>query len=49
VAHCLKILKEEIEVSMALCGCVNIQDITPDILVNPPALTNSHVRHLGDV
>jgi 4-hydroxymandelate oxidase len=49
VAHCLKILQEEIEVTMALCGCVNIQGITPDILVNPPASTNLHTRHLGDV
>lgn len=49
VAHCLKILKEEIEVSMALCGCANIKNITPDILVNPPASIHSRARHLGDM
>ncbi|WP_083771963.1 alpha-hydroxy-acid oxidizing protein [Arcobacter nitrofigilis] len=32
VAHILKILKDELEVSMALTGCKTLKDITKEIL-----------------
>ena len=33
VAHLLKLLREELEVGMALCGCRELADITPELLV----------------
>lgn len=33
VAHLLQLLREELEVSMALCGCRELADITPELLV----------------
>jgi 4-hydroxymandelate oxidase len=33
VAHLLKLLREELEVAMALCGCRTLTDITPDLLL----------------
>jgi 4-hydroxymandelate oxidase len=33
VAHVLQLLRDEIDVSMALCGCRGIQDIEPSLLV----------------
>ncbi len=32
VAHCLKLLREELEVTMALCGCRDLASINPDLL-----------------
>lgn len=32
VAHLLKLLREELEVTMALCACANLAEITPDRL-----------------
>lgn len=37
VAHCLKLLREELEVVMALNGCATLADITPDSLFPDPA------------
>ncbi len=31
-AHVVKLLREELEVTMALCGCATLADITPDVL-----------------
>ena len=52
VAHCLKILQEEIEVSMALCGCPTIADISADVLFTPNTQFKSHAHQpnvSGDV
>jgi hypothetical protein len=35
VAHVLQLLRDEIDISMALCGCRGIQDIEPSLLVQP--------------
>jgi 4-hydroxymandelate oxidase len=35
VSHVLQLLRDEIDVSMALCGCRRIQDIEPSLLVQP--------------
>lgn len=32
VAHCLRILRDELEATMALCGCATIEDIQQDCL-----------------
>ena len=32
VAHMLKMLRDELEITMALCGCSTLADITPDCL-----------------
>ncbi|MDF1763210.1 MAG: alpha-hydroxy acid oxidase [Oleibacter sp.] len=31
VAHCIKILQQEIEITMALCGCPTLDDISEDV------------------
>lgn len=31
-AHAIKLLRDELEITMALCGCKTVKDITPDIL-----------------
>jgi 4-hydroxymandelate oxidase len=36
VAEVLKILNEEFDIAMALCGCASIADITADLLQPPP-------------
>lgn len=36
VAHLLRTLREELEITMALMGCATLADITPDHLWNPP-------------
>ncbi|MWV12120.1 alpha-hydroxy-acid oxidizing protein [Pseudomonas sp. R-28-1W-6] len=33
VAHLLKLLREELEVSMALCGCRELAELSPELLV----------------
>jgi isopentenyl diphosphate isomerase/L-lactate dehydrogenase-like FMN-dependent dehydrogenase len=33
VSHVLQLLRDEIDVSMSLCGCREIQDIDPSLLV----------------
>ena len=35
VAHLLKLLREELEVGMALCGCRTLDDIGPELLIAP--------------
>lgn len=35
VAHLIKLLREELEVCMALCGCSELREITPDRLYLP--------------
>lgn len=35
VAHMLRLLKEELEITMALCGCAQIADINRDCLFTP--------------
>lgn len=35
VAHCLRILRDELEATMALCGCATVQDINQDCLYTP--------------
>jgi 4-hydroxymandelate oxidase len=35
VAHMLRLLKEELEITMALCGCAQIADINHDCLFTP--------------
>ncbi|MAZ88642.1 MAG: alpha-hydroxy-acid oxidizing enzyme [Cellvibrionaceae bacterium] len=37
VAHMLKLLRDELEVTMALCGCPTLKDINPDCLFKPKA------------
>ncbi len=37
VAHMLKLLRDELEVTMALCGCATLEDITTDCLFKPKA------------
>lgn len=32
VAHVLRLLRDELEIAMALCGCARIEDITRDVL-----------------
>lgn len=39
VAHCLRILRDELEATMALCGCASVQDITSECLYQPNTLT----------
>lgn len=36
VAHLLRLLREELEVTMALCGCSNLAEISDAYLLNPP-------------
>lgn len=36
-AHAVKLLREELEVTMALCGCATLADITPAVLFDRPA------------
>lgn len=38
VAHLLRLLREELEVTMALCGCASLADISNAYLLNPPDL-----------
>jgi 4-hydroxymandelate oxidase len=33
VAHVLRLLRDELEVAMALTGCRTLADITPDVLI----------------
>lgn len=35
VAHMLRLLHDELEITMALAGCPTLADITPDCLINP--------------
>ena len=32
VAHVLRLLRDELEIAMALCGCATLMDVTPDCL-----------------
>ncbi len=32
VAHVLRLLRDELEIAMALCGCATLADITPELL-----------------
>jgi len=36
VAHLLRLLREELEMTMALCGCREVASISRDCLLNPP-------------
>ena len=36
VAHVLAILRDELDLAMALCGCATVDQITPDLLVPGP-------------
>ncbi len=36
VAHVLRLLRDELEIAMALCGCRTLQDIKPDLLQTLP-------------
>jgi len=35
VAHSLRLLRDELELTMALCGCASLADITPDLVRYP--------------
>ena len=35
VARCLRLLRDEFEIAMALCGCRTVDDITPDLIAPP--------------
>ena len=35
VAHVLRLLRDELEIAMALCGCATLAQATPDILFTP--------------
>ena len=35
VAHCLRILRDELEATMALCGCATVADINSDCVYTP--------------
>lgn len=35
VAHTLRLLRDELELTMALCGCASLADITPDLVRYP--------------
>ena len=35
VAHVIRLLRDELEIAMALTGCATLADITPDVLFNP--------------
>lgn len=35
VAHLLRLLRDELEIAMALCGCATLQDITAECLFDP--------------
>lgn len=36
VAHVLRLLRDELEIAMALTGCATLADAGPDLLVDPP-------------
>jgi 4-hydroxymandelate oxidase len=36
VAHLLRLLRDELEIAMALCGCATLDAITPELLLDPP-------------
>jgi 4-hydroxymandelate oxidase len=36
VAHVLRLLLDELEIAMALCGCATLDQVTPDLLLPPP-------------
>lgn len=36
VAHVLRLLRDELEIAMALCGCRTLQDVKPDLLQTLP-------------
>lgn len=35
VAHCIRLLRDELEIAMALSGCATLADITPEVLYRP--------------
>ncbi|PPE65014.1 alpha-hydroxy acid oxidase [Caldimonas caldifontis] len=35
VAHLLRLLRDELEIAMALCGCATLDAITPELLLDP--------------
>ncbi|GAB3496738.1 alpha-hydroxy acid oxidase [Curvibacter fontanus] len=35
VAHVLRLLRDELEIAMALCGCRTLQEVTPALLATP--------------
>lgn len=37
VAHLLRTLREELEITMALCGCANVNHINSSCLIKPPS------------
>jgi 4-hydroxymandelate oxidase len=37
VAHVLRLVRDEFEIAMALCGCCRVTDIGPELLDRPPA------------
>lgn len=36
VAHVLRLLRDELEIAMALCGCATLAQATPGVLFSPP-------------
>jgi 4-hydroxymandelate oxidase len=36
VAHLLRLLRDELEIAMALCGSATLDAITPELLLDPP-------------